>query len=360
DMGSGYPDVISEVETDVVVIDHHNPVGRIEPKKAFAHVNPHLAGYDGTYELSASGTAYFVARELGGNEDLSSIAVVGMIGDKQKIAGANAEIVKEGELRGYIERKLGVNLHSGKLRDVLTCSIEPYLDFYKKEKELELFLTKAKLDGEKSVDELTVEEMQRLADAVALRMLGMGAYEGVIEEVIGTRLWLNNMLIKNAVMLADIVNSCGRAAAMGVGLAVLLGDETYLNKAQEIHKKYVIEILEELVKRRKDVKEGFCIRYIVMKDAPSTSPVATTYSRYLFSDKPLIVINIKNGKVKVSARTTEKLSERVNLAEVMYLAAEKVGGRGGGHRVAAGANISPEKVEEFLKEVDRLCCAMLA
>ena len=97
-----------------------------------------------------------------------------------------------------------------------------------------------------------------------------------------------------------------------------------------------------------------------MKDAPSTSPVATTYSRYLFSDKPLIVINIKNGKVKVSARTTEKLSERVNLAEVMYLAAEKVGGRGGGHRVAAGANISPEKVEEFLKEVDRLCCAMLA
>ena len=73
-----------------------------------------------------------------------------------------------------------------------------------------------------------------------------------------------------------------------------------------------------------------------------------------------IDINIKNNSVKVSARANEKLAERLNLADVMRMAAEKVGGRGGGHRVAAGANISPDKVEEFLKEVDRLCCAMLA
>ena len=40
----------------------------------------------------------------------------------------------------------------------------------------------------------------------------------------------------------------------------------------------------------------------------------------------------------------------------MKEAAEKVGGRGGGHSVAAGANITADKVEEFIKEVDRLCC----
>ncbi|OYT33837.1 hypothetical protein B6U96_14545 [Archaeoglobales archaeon ex4484_92] len=123
---------------------------------------------------------------------------------------------------------------------------------------------------------------------------------------------------------------------------------------------YTTEILEELTKRKREVKEGFCIRYLVMNDAPSASSMATTFSRYLMSDKPIVVINVKNGKAKVSARTTEKLSRRVNLAEVMKIAAEKVGGRGGGHRVAAGANISPDKIDEFLKEVDRLCCAMLA
>jgi len=360
DMGSGYPDVISNVEADVIIADHHIPTGEIEPKKRFVHVNPHLVGIDGTYELSASGATYFIARELGRNEDLSCIAVVGMLGDKQKISSANAEIVKEGEKAGFIERKIGLNLHSGKVKDVLKMSLEPYLDFYKKEDELEEFLKKIEINGEMEVDKLSLEEMHKLADAIALRMLRMGAYISLIDEIIGERLWLNNMPRKNALMLTDIVNACGRASAMSVGLALLMGDSSYLKSAVDIYEKYTKEVLEELVKRRNDVKEGFCMRYIVMENAPSTSPIATTYSRYLYSDKPLIVVNVKDDRVKVSARANEKLAERLNLAEVMRLAAEKVGGRGGGHRVAAGANISPDKVEEFLKEVDRLCCAMLA
>ncbi len=360
DMGSGYPDVVSNVDADVVVIDHHIPIDRIEPKRRFAHVNPHLAGIDGTYELSASGAAYFVAKELGKNEDLSSIAVVGMIGDKQRIKGANAEIVKEGERFECIEQRVGLNLHSGKVREVLMMSLEPYLDFYGKEGELEEFLKRAGIDGDSEIDDLSLEEMHRLADAIALRILKMGAYISLIDNVIGKKLWLSNMPIKNALMLTDIVNACGRASAMSIGLAILIGDSSYLKRAVDVYERYTTEILEELAKRRNDVKEGFCIRYIVMENAPSTSPIATIYSRYLYPDKPLIVVNVKNDRVKVSARANEKIAERLNLAEVMRLAAEKVGGRGGGHRVAAGANISPDRVEEFLKEVDRLCCAMLA
>ncbi len=360
DMGSGYPDVISEVDTDVIVLDHHQPIGKIEPKKNFVHVNPHLAGFDGTYELSASGVAYFFANELGDNKDLASMAVIGVFGDKQKFIGANAHILRVGMEWGVVEEREGVNLHSGKLREVLARSLEPYLDFYKKDDELEEFLKKAKLDGEKDVDELNVDEMHRLADAIAIRLLKMGAYEGVFEQIIGKRLFLKNLPIKNALMLTDVINSCGRAGAMSIGLAVLLNDTSYVEKAVRINYEYTTEILEELTKRREEVKEGFCIRYLVMENAPSASPIATAFSRYLMADKPLIVINVKNDKAKVSARTTEKLSKRVNLAEVMKVAAEKVGGRGGGHRVAAGANISPEKIDEFLKEVDRLCCAMLA
>ena len=360
DMGSGYPDVISSVEADVIVLDHHLPTGKINAKKEFVHVNPHLYGFDGTYELSASGVAYFFANELGNNRDLSSIALVGIIGDKQKLLGPNEEILKSGIEWGVIEEKPGVCLHSGKLRDVLSRSIEPYLDLYKKDDELESFLKKAKLDGEKEFDDLSIDEMHRLANAVTLRLLKMGAYEGVIEQIIGRRFILKNLPIVNAHMLTDIVNSCGRAGAMGVAFGILAGDKSFVEKAVRINYEYTTEILEELAKRKREVKEGFCIRYLVMNDAPSASSIATTFSRYLMSDKPIVVINVKNGKAKVSARTTEKLSRRVNLAEVMKIAAEKVGGRGGGHRVAAGANLSPDKIDEFLKEVDRLCCAMLA
>ncbi len=360
DMGSGYPDVISEIDADIVILDHHIPVGNVEGRRRFAHVNPHLVGFDGTFELSASGVSYFFANELGRNGDLASSAVVGMLGDKQKIEGANAEIVKRGEMEGYIERREGINLHSGKLREVLATSIEPFLDFYGKENELEEFLSKAGIDGDREIDELSREELQRLADALAIRMLKIGAYEEVIGQVIGTRMWLNNLAVGNAIMLTDIVNACGRKGAMGLAFSLLLGDDEKLEECRRIWIEYRDEILEELAKRREEVREGFCIRYLVMEKGLSASPIATTFSRYLFSDRPLIVVNIKNDQAKVSARTTEKVAEKLNLAEVMKVAAEKVGGRGGGHRVAAGANISPDKVEEFLKEVDRLCCAMLA
>ena len=94
-----------------------------------------------------------------------------------------------------------------------------------------------------------------------------------------------------------------------------------------------------------------------MENGSFTSPIASVFSRYLFSDKPFIALNIKkDGQVKVSARSNPIMAERINLADIMKVAAEKVGGRGGGHSVAAGANITADKVEEFIKEVDRLCC----
>ncbi|RLI75494.1 phosphoesterase [Archaeoglobales archaeon] len=356
DMGSGYPDVVSEIDADVIIIDHHIPVKKIDPSREFVHINPHLAGLDGTYELSASGTAYIFANAIGNNVDLSSIAIIGVIGDKQKIVGGNAEIVKEGKANGFIEEKTGLNLCSGKVRDALKYSLEPFLDFYEKEGELEEFLRKIKIEGDKEIDELSLEEINILANAIVLRLLKIGAYEGVIDEFVGKKLILKNELISNAFMLTDVVNSCGRAAEMSIGLAICLRDKNYLEKGLEIWRRYRIDVLNEIQKWRDEVKDSFCMRYLVMEDALSTSPIATALSRYIYADKPLIVVNIKNGMAKVSARSNARLAEKIDLAEVMRLAAERVGGRGGGHKVAAGANIEPEVVEEFLKEVDRLCC----
>ncbi|HID43849.1 MAG TPA: DHH family phosphoesterase [Archaeoglobaceae archaeon] len=354
DMGSGQPDIISEIDSDVIIADHHYPSGKIKPKKRFAHVNPHLAGIDGTFELSASGAAYIIANQLGNNTDLSGLAMIGMFGDKQKITGGNAEIVKEGIEMGYISGKKGLNMFSGKVREVLTLSTEPYLDFYGNEEKLNEFLNRVKIDGEKEMDELDEEEVRRLSNAIVLRILELGGYEGVIEEFIGTRYLLNNEIVGNAIMLSEIVNSCGRASAYSTGFSICMRDESYLEKGTEIWKKFQIELLEEIVKRKNEVKEGEAIRYIIMGDAKTTSPVATALSRYIFSDRPLVVVNVKNDMAKISSRSNLRIAENVNLSDVMRKAAEKVGGRGGGHSVAAGANISPDKVDDFIKEVDRL------
>lgn len=354
DMGSGQPDIVSEIDSDVIIADHHYPSGKIKPRKGLAHVNPHLAGIDGTFELSAAGVAYVIANQLGNNTDLSGLAMIGMFGDKQKITGGNAEIVKEGIEMGYIAEKKGLNLFSGKVRDVLTLSTEPFLDFYGNEEKLDEFLSRVKIDGNKEIDELDEDEIQRLSNAIALRILEQGGYEGVIEEFIGKKYVLRNEVISNAIMLSEIVNSCGRASAYSTAFSICMRDESYLEKGIEIWKKFQTELLNEIVRRKSEAKEGEAIRYIIMEDAKTTSPVATVLSRYIFSDKPLVVVNVKNDMAKISSRSNLRIAENVNLSDVMRNAAEKVGGRGGGHSVAAGANINPEKVDEFIREVDRL------
>ncbi|WP_048090711.1 DHHA1 domain-containing protein [Geoglobus acetivorans] len=361
DMGSGYPDIISDIDADVVVVDHHFPVGRIEPKKEFAHINPHLAGIDGSYELSASGTAYVFAKELGDNTDLSSVALVGIIGDKQKISGGNAEIIGEGVKEGYIEQKEGLRMISGKIRDVLRLSLEPFLDFYSKEDELEEFLSQVGIDGEKEFDELSRDEERKLANGIVLRILKMNSYPGVVEDFTGMRFYLKAELIQNAVMMSEVVNATGRKAANAIGLAICLRDESFLDKGFELWREFTEGIHEEIERRRHEVQEGECIRYLVMENGTSTGPIASVFSRYLFADRPFIAVNIKkDGRVKVSARSNQKIAEKLDLAEIMRVAAEKVGGRGGGHVVAAGANISDDAVDDFIREVDRLCCSQLS
>ncbi|MEM1579187.1 MAG: DHH family phosphoesterase [Archaeoglobaceae archaeon] len=360
DMGSGYSEKISQINSDVIILDHHKPDGEIKARKNLVHVNPHLIGVDGSYEISASGVAYYFAKELGAKTNLASIAILGILGDKQKFSGLNRQILDEGISSGCIEVKTGLNLPSGKLSKALRMSLEPFLDFYKKDDELEFFIKKLKLE-DKEVDELDFKEIQRLADAIVLRLLKIGAYEGVFEQIIGKKISVKNLPIQNSSTLVDLLNSCGRIGATSVAFSSLMGDEKAAKEGSEIMERYTEEILEEIWKRRSDVKEGFCIRYLVMDDAISTSPIATILSRYLLPDKPLIVLNIKrDGKVKVSARTTDKIAQHLDLAEIMRLSALRVNGIGGGHRVAAGANISKDRIEEFLKEVDRLCCAMLA
>ncbi|MEM2567703.1 MAG: DHH family phosphoesterase, partial [Candidatus Bathyarchaeia archaeon] len=80
-------------------------------------------------------------------------------------------------------------------------------------------------------------------------------------------------------------------------------------------------------------------------------------------EKPLIAYaNVKEeGLVKVSARTIDTVAYKgVNLGEIMQVAAEKCLGKGGGHNVAAGAQVPIGNVEIFIKLVNELVGKQLA
>ena len=124
DMGSGKPHLISKIEGEVFVFDHHTPVGDID----CVHVNPHLAGVDGAFEMSGSGTVYTVVREMGDNVDLAGLALVGALGDRQMMVGANRTILEEAAASGVVDVASGLKMDDGPLVEVLAGSLDPLLE----------------------------------------------------------------------------------------------------------------------------------------------------------------------------------------------------------------------------------------
>ena len=72
-------------------------------------------------------------------------------------------------------------------------------------------------------------------------------------------------------------------------------------------------------------------------------------------DKPIIAFaNVDEENVaKFSARTTGfALRKGINLGEVMKVASEKFDGKGGGHDIAAGAQVPIDQVTNFISLVN--------
>jgi RecJ-like exonuclease len=74
-------------------------------------------------------------------------------------------------------------------------------------------------------------------------------------------------------------------------------------------------------------------------------------------EKPLIAYaNVEEESLaKFSARTIDIVTNKgVNLGKIMQVAAEKCLGNGGGHNVAAGAQVPIEKIRIFIEIVNEL------
>jgi single-stranded-DNA-specific exonuclease len=76
--------------------------------------------------------------------------------------------------------------------------------------------------------------------------------------------------------------------------------------------------------------------------------------------RPVFVFSASGASLKISGRGTVWLVDQgLDLSTVCRAAADRVGGEGGGHRVAAGATIPIDRRDPFLAEADRLVGAQL-
>ncbi|RXA20246.1 DHH family phosphoesterase [Methanosarcina sp. MSH10X1] len=350
DMGSGQPELIGKVAADVIVLDHHKPVGE-SPAKAV--VNAHMAGIDGATDISASGTCYLVARELAAdNIDLAGLAIAGAIGDKQLFHTANAFILEEALKAGVVSIRKGLKVGDGDLIDMLAYTTEPFLDITGYPEKTKEFLDQLGLAGK--IEDLSEEDVSKLANAVTLKLVRQASPEA-IEAVIGEVLLLNRELVRNVYDFISILNTCGKQKIYGLAISLCLKDREIVNEAlsfkNEHKKKLALDIRENVEKIRK----GENVWYVATVDALSTGSLASTVVRYLHPELPFICINESEGILKVSARGTRELvSKGLDLAFALREAAGAVGGSGGGHNVASGAAIPLGSAEEFLSIADRI------
>ena len=333
---------------DCFILDHHRPVGTM----TCVHLNPHLFGIDGAFELSAAGIAYSVVRQMGDNVDLAGLALVGAMGDRQAMIGANRAILDEAVASGSVELKSGLKLsEDGPAEEVFSRSIEPLLDFTGDQEKVKRFLDDLKIKGD--LQSLGRDDLARLCTALTLKLLMQGSFAA--DSVIGEVIRLKREVVENSLELVQLLNACGNRDVPGLGLTLCLRDKSALEHARRLAADYKGHILREIntLRERNVVMKN--IRYLKMENMEAGAVVAGLGIRYLYTDLPLVTLNHKDDAVKISARGNKPLISRgLDLSIALRKAAETVGGAGGGHTIASGASIPPGTEERFLALVDEV------
>ena len=374
DLGSGAIDQIRELGIDAIVTDHHQP----KPGDYPYHINPHLAGLNGATEISGAGVAFLLAMKLGPNADLSTLAIVGAVGDLQDLrtnalVGVNREILELGTAGGYLSYEKDLRLFGRQTRPVyklLQYSSDPYLPGLSgNEGACIAFLENAgipiKKDNWRRWIDLARDEKTRAISRLFQHCLACGMPARKVQRLIGEVYTLTKeepgTELRDASEYSTLLNATARYEYSDIGLAVCMGDrdEAYHTARDllDVHRRNLVNGLN-LVSDRGVIRLAN-IQYFDAKDAIRETIVGiiagmSTSLDCVTRDLPIIGLATSGQGVKVSARGNHDLVVRgLNLARAISEAAAAVGGTGGGHDVAAGATIPAGREPEFLALLDR-------
>jgi RecJ-like exonuclease len=385
DFGSGYLDLLNEKipNVKVVILDHHQITSKVANPN-FVQVNPHLFGIDGATDVSGSGVAYFAAKAVNaGNVDLAPIALVGALGDMQdkyeqrSMRSLNEIIVNDGVAVGMLKVEKDLIFFGRETRPIykmLATTTNPFIPGLSgQETEALNFVANLGIplkqgDKLRALCDLTEEERKRLCTALADYLLSRGLHMEV-ENLIGYVYILAkeepNTALRDGREFAVVLNSAGRMDRPSLGIAICMGDRKVAleesNKILEDYRKNINKYLGWVSEKPERMRELQNI-YVIYGENFINEKIIGTVSSIIVSslannEKPLLAFaNIEAEKAaKFSGRTTEAaLRKGVNLGDVMRLASEAHGGKGGGHNIAAGAQVPLDKVTDFLKTADEL------
>jgi len=383
EIGSGYLDLIGSEASSrrVLVIDHHPPSGTVGPN--MIHVNPHEYGFDGARDIGGAGVVYLVAKAMDqANVDLSALATVGALGDmqdkgdKRSLVSLNRSIVEDGVKAGCLETSTDLVFYGRETKPIckaIAHATNPFLPGLSgREDQCVALLASINLplkegDRWRTISDLSSEEKQKLLTRVIEHFSSKGYGGDLALKLIGTVYTLTHEKswtpTRDAREFAFLLNACGRTGNQSLGISVGMGDRGQaMDEVQKVlvdYRRTLAQYMDWLSSEPSRLKEYRAI-YVVdgedVVDEKMTGPLSSILSSnsFLNPDKAVLVLaKTKEGETKISLRGTEQLISRgVNLGLILQNLIKKYSGVGGGHDIAAGAQIPFEVKDEFIRDVD--------
>jgi len=386
DFGSGQLDNIQKYLLDkvnrVIISDHHQIQGSIsqENRDRVIHINPVDFGI--ADNVSGSGMSYLIARAMNPeNRDLSGLAIIGAIGDSQigsieedwGLSGLNKEILKDSEKTNKISVEKGLRLWGRYTRPVhksLEYSIDPFIPGVSGSESASVqFLNELGIElkndrgGWRTLADLSEEEQQKLASGMIKERIR--GNEDNPEWVFGDvyELLDKGNEFRNANEFATLLNACGKLKKGYLGIALCLNDPESFAEVPDVletYRKGIGKALNWVYRNKEIIKTTENANYILARNKISEhiiSNVTSILSRSgMVPEKPTFAFaNTDDGKVKISARASEKLiKDGIDLKNIIVEAVKETGGEGGGHKASAGATIPLGSEESFINCVERI------
>ncbi len=359
-------------------MDHHQiPDKEIDNQNV---INAWKYGIDGGVEICAGGMAYLASMSLDEkNSDLSAIAVVSALGDRQdqgerkSFTGKNFEIANTAKEQGLVDIDLDLLLVGRETRplpDALAFTSQPFIEGLTWNRDACLSLLnssgiKLKDGGRWRVPaELNEEEKRQVIESISKFTAGKNATE-IMSELIGYTYTFpredNRSFLRDGREFSTMLNSCGRINRSGVGMAICMGDRNkILREGEKIltdYRKMIREYMSILSNERWRISESETCIMVNGEDIVPETMTGTISSLIAGSPKnsgKIVILRTKGEEntIKFSSRKSFGCNSDINLSEIMRTGAEKFDGIGGGHNAAAGAKITKDKLDEFLNYLE--------
>lgn len=356
DLASNSLDSFQNLENPIFILDHHE-LDKSKLNDKIKIINPHL--FTDEEEICSAGLCYLFSKALSEkNKDLAHLAIMGMIGDRHEthITKTYQQILTDSE--GLeIKKSLLIFSATRPLRKSLEYSTNFFIPGVTGSSTgVQELLRENQISGEKTLYELTEEEISKLVTSISVKM----ASKGDKTEIIGNIYLMKFFNRKEDVReLSVLVNACSRLGSSDIALSFCLQLEKAKEQAQEIYLQYKQELIDALKNANKIERingNGFMI--LNAKDSIKDTIIGTITSIMSSSldyreGTVLIGMAYNQDKIKVSARIAGRKGK--NLKEMLEktITLIDLDAEVGGHQKAAGCLIKKEDEQRFINELKR-------